>query len=204
METEALLREMEQYAQAHHVPILNEGGRRVFAEIVRERRPHRILEVGTAIGYSALLALSRTDAGAVLMSLELSAERLAVARSFLGRSAYAAQVTLLEGDAGTLLAGLAAQATDPFDLVFLDAAKGQYPDYLAKSLPLLAREGVIVADNVLFRGYVRSEMRPPRRYRTIVKRLRQYLATVQASPFATTVFERGDGLALTRRIYEET
>ncbi len=204
METEALLREMEQYAQAHHVPILNEGGRRVFAEIVRERRPHRILEVGTAIGYSALLALSRTDEGAVLMSLELSAERLAVARSFLGRSAYAAQVTLLEGDAGTLLAGLAAQATDPFDLVFLDAAKGQYPDYLAKSLPLLAREGVIVADNVLFRGYVRSEMRPPRRYRTIVKRLRQYLATVQAPPFVTTVFERGDGLALTRRIYEET
>lgn len=204
METEALLREMEQYAQAHHVPILNEGGRRVFAEIVRERRPHRILEVGTAIGYSALLALSRTDEGAVLMSLELSAERLAVARSFLGRSAYAAQVTLLEGDAETLLAGLAAQATDPFDLVFLDAAKGQYPDYLAKSLPLLAREGVIVADNVLFRGYVRSEMRPPRRYRTIVKRLRQYLATVQAPPFVTTVFERGDGLALTRRIYEET
>lgn len=204
METEALLREMEQYAQAHHVPILNEGGRRVFAEIVRERRPHRILEVGTAIGYSALLALSRTDEGAILMSLELSAERLAVARSFLGRSAYAAQVTLLEGDAGTLLAGLAAQATDPFDLVFLDAAKGQYPDYLAKSLPLLAREGVIVADNVLFRGYVRSEMRPPRRYRTIVKRLRQYLATVQAPPFVTTVFERGDGLALTRRIYEET
>lgn len=204
METEALLREMEQYAQAHHVPILNEGGRRVFAEIVRERRPHRILEVGTAIGYSALLALSRTDEGAVLMSLELSAERLAVARSFLGRSAYAAQVTLLEGDAGALLAGLAAQATDPFDLVFLDAAKGQYPDYLAKSLPLLAREGVIVADNVLFRGYVRSEMRPPRRYRTIVKRLRQYLTTVQAPPFATTVFEHGDGLALTRRIYEET
>lgn len=204
METEALLREMEQYAQAHHVPILNEGGRRVFAEIVRERRPHRILEVGTAIGYSALLALSRTDEGAVLMSLELSAERLAVARSFLGRSAYAAQVTLLEGDAGALLAGLAAQATDPFDLVFLDAAKGQYPDYLAKSMPLLAREGVIVADNVLFRGYVRSEVRPPRRYRTIVKRLRQYLATVQAPPFATTVFERGDGLALTRRIYEET
>ena len=204
METEALLREMEQYAQAHHVPILNEGGRRVFAEIVRERRPHRILEVGTAIGYSALLALSRTDEGAVLMSLELSAERLAVARSFLGRSAYAAQVTLLEGDAGTLLAGLAAQATDTFDLVFLDAAKGQYPDYLAKSLPLLAREGVIVADNVLFRGYVRSKMRPPRRYRTIVKRLRQYLATVQAPPFVTTVFERGDGLALTRRIYEET
>ena len=203
METEALLAEMEQYAEAHHVPIINEGGRRVFVELVRTYQPRRILEVGTAIGYSALLALSHAGAGASLTTVELSPERSRIAQAFLRRSVYADQVTFLQGDAEAVLGQLASQPFPPVDFVFLDAAKGQYPDYLAKVLPLLSQEGVIVADNVLFRGYVRAATRPPRRYRTIVKRLRQYLETVQTPPFQTEIFEKGDGLALTRRIYEE-
>ena len=190
-----LLREMEAFAAAEHVPIINAQGRRAFVQVVTEVQPQRILEIGTAIGYSALLMLSHTQAGAAVTTLELSAERYREARAYLARSSYAAQVTQLRGNAGELLT----QLKGPYDFVFIDAAKGQYPDYLHKVLPLLTPEATIVADNVLFRGYVRSQEKPPRRYKTIVQRLRRYIAEVEALPNATTeILERGDGLAVTR------
>ena len=90
-----------------------------------------------------------------------------------------------------------------YDFVFLDAAKGQYVDYLKKLLPLLAPQGVMLADNVLFRGYVLGNVPVPRRFRTIAKRLREYLRLVQMHPgFETEFFEEGDGLAVTRWILE--
>lgn len=202
-EAAEILQEMEQYAAAHRVPIINAGGRRIFVELIEQYRPKRILEIGTAIGYSALLTLSRTRPDAHLTSLELSEERWHTAQAFLTRCACAARVQLLQGDAEELLEALAMQQVQPFDFVFIDAAKGQYPVYFSKVQPLLAPDGVILADNVLFRGYVQSDAKPPRRYRTIVKRLRTYLRLVQAPPFQTEIFAKGDGLALTRRIYEE-
>lgn len=202
-ETAKILQEMEQYATAHRVPIINAGGRRVFVELIEQYRPKRILEIGTAIGYSALLTLSHTRPDAQLTSLELSEERWRTAQAFLARCACTARVQLLQGDAEELLEALAMQQVQPFDFVFIDAAKGQYPAYFSKVQPLLAPDGVILADNVLFRGYVQSDAKPPRRYRTIVKRLRTYLRLVQAPPFQTEIFAKGDGLALTRRIYEE-
>ena len=102
------------------------------------------------------------------------------------------------GDAAELLTSAAPQAA-PYDFVFIDAAKGQYLDYLRKVEPLLADEAVILADNVLFRGYVRSAEKPPRRFRTIVKRLREYIRVVTETPgYATEILENGDGLAVTR------
>ena len=190
-----LLREMEAFAAAEHVPIINAQGRRAFVQAVTEVQPQRILEIGTAIGYSALLMLSHTQAGAAVTTLELSEERYREARAYLARSSYAAQVTQLQGNAGELLT----QLKGSYDFVFIDAAKGQYPDYLHKVLPLLTPEAAIVADNVLFRGYVQSQEKPPRRYKTIVQRLRRYIAEVEALPNATTeILERGDGLAVTR------
>ncbi|WP_414160599.1 O-methyltransferase, partial [Selenomonas sp.] len=94
---------METYAEAHNVPILNANGRRFYAQFIREAQPHRILELGTAIGYSALLMLSHTQAGAAVTTLELSAERYREAQAYLARSSYAAQVTQLRGNAGELL-----------------------------------------------------------------------------------------------------
>ena len=190
-----LLREMEAFAATEHVPIINAQGRRALVQVVTEVQPQRILEIGTAIGYSALLMLSHTQAGAAVTTLELSEERYREAQAYLARSSYAAQVTQLRGNAGELLT----QLKGPYDFVFIDAAKGQYPDYLHKVLPLLTPEATIVADNVLFRGYVRSQEKPPRRYKTIVQRLRRYIAEVEALPNATTaILARGDGLAVTR------
>ena len=115
-----LLREMEAFAAAEHVPIINAQGRRAFVQVVTEVQPQRILEIGTAIGYSALLMLSHTQAGAAVTTLELSEERYREAQAYLARSSYAAQVTQLRGNAGELLTPL----TGPYASAFTDAAKG--------------------------------------------------------------------------------
>lgn len=193
---EALLREMESYAAEHHVPIINERGRRAFLEVVQQERPHRILEIGTAIGYSTLLLLLYGAEDARVTTLELSEERAQLARSFWARAGASDRVTLLTGNAGELLAKL----QGAYDFVFIDAAKGQYVDYFEKIQPLLAPHCTVLADNVLFRGYVLGQEKAPRRYRTIVKRLRAYIELVNHTPgFSTEILEHGDGLAVTRR-----
>lgn len=197
---EVLLREMESYAAAHHVPIINERGRQAFLAVVQEERPRRILEIGTAIGYSTLLLLLHGAADARVTTLELSEERAELARSFWARAGVSDRITLLTGDAGRILTELPGKLAAPYDFVFIDAAKGQYVDYFEKIQPLLALHCTVLADNVLFRGYVLGEEKAPRRYRTIVKRLRAYIELVNHTPgFVTEILERGDGLAVTRR-----
>lgn len=194
---EKLLQEMEVYAKAQHVPIINERGRSVFVSVLEQVKPHRVLEIGTAIGYSALLMMEHGAADVHVTTLELSEERARTALAYIRQSPYADRITVQLGDAAKLLEAL----EGPFDFVFIDAAKGQYVDYFHKVMPLLTENAVILADNVLFRGYVRSEEKPPRRYKTIVKRLREYIALVTHTPgFVTEIHENGDGLAVTRRI----
>lgn len=195
---ENVLAEMEQYAQANHVPIINERGRAAFLQVIRACRPQRVLEIGTAIGYSALQIAHNGAAGVEITTLELSADRSKTAQAYIDRSIYAGQIHIHTGDAAELLTSVAPEMA-PYDFVFIDAAKGQYVDYLQKVEPLLADKAVVLADNVLFRGYVRSEEKPPRRFRTIVKRLREYIRMVTETPgYTTEILENGDGLAVTR------
>lgn len=196
---EALFRKMEDFAKEHKVPIINENGRKIFIDIVKKYRPQNVLEVGTAIGYSALLTSYYGAENTNIISLELDEERAKQAQNFINQSKYKDNIQIIIGDAGINLTKL--DKNKKFDMVFIDAAKGQYPDYLAKALSLLAPNGIILADNVLFRGYVLSEDKPPRRYKTIVKRLREYIAMVSdKNKFITEIFEHGDGLALSRRV----
>ena len=196
---EALFKQMEDFAKENKVPIINENGRKVFIEIIKKYKPQRVLEIGTAIGYSALLTTYYGAENAKIISLELDEERAKQAQDFINQSAYREQIKFILGDAAKNIEKL--DKNYIFDMVFIDAAKGQYPDYLQKVLPLLADDGIILADNVLFRGYVMSEEKPPRRYKTIVKRLREYIAMVSdTDKFTTEIFENGDGLALTKRL----
>ena len=196
---EALFKQMEDIAKENKVPIINENGRKVFIEIIKKYKPQRVLEIGTAIGYSALLTTYYGAENAKIISLELDEERAKQAQDFINQSAYREQIKIILGDAAKNIEKL--DKNYKFDMVFIDAAKGQYPDYLQKVLPLLADDGIILADNVLFRGYVMSEEKPPRRYKTIVKRLREYIAMVSdTDKFTTEIFENGDGLALTKRL----
>ncbi|WP_026760577.1 O-methyltransferase [Selenomonas ruminantium] len=194
-----LLREMEGYAALHHVPIINERGRQAFLQVVQEARPHRVLEIGTAIGYSSLLMAQYGAADIDITTLELSDERIKVAQGYIDRSAYADRIHIMGGDAADNLLKL--QMTgQKFDFVFIDAAKGQYVDYFHKIQPMLADKAVILADNVLFRGYVKGDVPTPRRFKTIVKRLREYIELVSQPPYVTEILENGDGLAVTRRL----
>lgn len=196
---EALFKQMEDFAKENKVPIINENGRKVFIEIIKKYKPQRVLEIGTAIGYSALLTTYYGAENAKIISLELDEERAKQAQDFINQSAYKEQIKIILGDAAKNIEKL--DKNYKFDMVFIDAAKGQYPDYLQKVLPLLADDGIILADNVLFRGYVMSEEKPPRRYKTIVKRLREYIAMASdTDKFTTEIFENGDGLALTKRL----
>ena len=194
-----LLREMEGYAALHHVPIINERGRQAFLQVVQEAKPHRVLEIGTAIGYSSLLMAQNGAADIDITTLELSDERIKTAQGYIDRSAYADRIHIMGGDASENLLKL--QMTgQKFDFVFIDAAKGQYVDYFHKIQPMLADKAVILADNVLFRGYVKGDVPTPRRFKTIVKRLREYIELVSQPPYVTEILENGDGLAVTRRL----
>lgn len=195
---DCLFKEMEIFAEENHVPIIKEAERAIFRGIMAKYQPKHILEIGTAIGYSALL-MAHCGQGAKIKTLELSEERARTAQSFIDRSPYKDDIEIVVGDAGETLLSLA--ATEMFDIVFIDAAKGQYPDYLQKILPHLNAGGVIVTDNVLFRGYVLGTGKPPRRYKTIVKRLREYLQIINDEKiFKTTIYEDGDGLAVSQKI----
>jgi len=193
---EHLLREIEAYALLHHVPIINVNGKAALVETVTAKRPHRVLEIGTAIGYSSLLIAENSADDIQITTLELNEERAATAKKFIDQSKYSEKITVLLGDAADNIDAL----QDIYDLVFIDAAKGQYLTYFNKILPHLAADGIIVADNVLFRGYVRSAEKPPRRYKTIVTRLRKYIETVENHPeFETVIHDQGDGLAVSYR-----
>ncbi len=191
-----IFEEMERYAEATGAPILRAAERPVFLAVLREAAPRRILDIGTAIGYSALLAVAHGAPEATAVTLEHDGRMADTAARFIARSPYAGRVELLRGDAGEILPRL----SPGFDFVFIDAAKGQYPDYWDKVRPLLRERAVVVADNVLFRGLVQGDAFVEHRYRTMVYRLREYLAlTALDQAFTTESIEAGDGLAISWR-----
>ena len=194
MEIKEILNEQRIYAVINHVPILRESEVHLFAEIIGLYRPKRVLEIGTAIGYSTLLLARHLGPDGTVTSVELDEVRHEMAKYYVEKSPYADRVELCLGDAEAVIDTL----SGPFDLVFLDGPKGQYLRQLEALLPKLAPGAVILADNVLFRGYVRGDKEAPRRYKTIVKRLREYLTFVEdRRRFNTTIYPLGDGMSVT-------
>ena len=192
----ALLQKMQEFAIENNVPIIKSSAAEILCKTVAEQKSQRILEIGTAIGYSALLMAQNAAPDAQIITLELSADRIATAQNFIDKSPYKKNITIVAGDAEESLR----QLTGKFDFVFVDAAKGQYVKYLRAVLPLLTDTGIIAADNVLFRGYVESIEKPPRRYKTIVKRLREYLQELQEiNELETIIYHENDGLAISKK-----
>ncbi|WP_378955587.1 O-methyltransferase [Pelosinus sp. sgz500959] len=188
-----LLKEIEDYAEENSIPIINKVSSQLLIDIAQERSPRSVLEIGTAVGYSALLMISHMPVDGKIVTIEQDANRIDTAYDFITRAGRIEQIQLLDGDASEILL----QIEGPFDMVFIDAAKGQYLDYLQKVMDKLSDGAVIIADNVLFRGMVLSDEPPHKRYRTIVKRLREYLDFVSHdSRFSTTIHHEGDGVAI--------
>lgn len=186
-----LLLEMRNFAAQQGVPVLRQEAERLLRLLMARYQPLRILEIGTAIGYSALL-MAQLVPNCRILTLEKDEERIRDARRFWDREPVISErIRLWEGDAAEKLSAL----NETFDFVFIDAAKGHYLSYLQQVLPHLQHGSVILADDVLFYGQVYGPC--PRRMRTIAKRMRQYLEFVQnTEQFQTTLYPEGDGLAV--------
>ncbi len=188
-----LFEEMEKYAVEYNVPIINKLSSKLLIDAIKQNEPKSILEIGTAIGYSALLMAHYMPQDGKIITIEQDATRIDIAYDYIARAGRSEQIQLLDGDASTILL----QLEGTFDLVFIDAAKAKYLDYLCKIIDKLSIGAVVIADNVLFRGMVMSENPPLRRYKTIVKRLKEYLDFVNQDPrFSTTIHSEGDGVAI--------
>lgn len=190
-----LLQQMRAYGEARDVPILRPSEIPLFQSIVRQARPQQILEIGTAIGYSTLLMAEEMAPDGMITTIELSPERVAAARQFIGQSPYAERITLLQGD-GT---ALAKTLTGPWDFVFLDGPKGQYLRQVQYILPKLRPGALIVADNMRYHDMIYWRGEIPHKHRTAIHRLHEFLTLINDTRYFTSVFfENGDGLTVSR------
>lgn len=187
---QAVLASLEAYAEEHRVPIIRKSERKALIAAARKASPARILEVGTAIGYSSLLLL-REFPEAHIDTIEVDEQRYRIAEEAVEKAGVSHRWHGHLGDAARVIPTL----EGPYDFVFLDGPKGQYLRELKMLEPLLAGHAVIAADNVLFRGMVMAEGQVPHRYRTLVMRLRDYIRYVN-SAYDTIIDEEGDGLAV--------
>ena len=193
-ELEILKRELEAEAEQDGVPIIRGPERGLLLEAAALAEPLRILEIGTAIGYSALLLAERFPQ-AEIDTLEIDPVRHARALSVMERAGMSSRVHCHLGDAADILPSL----SGPYDFLYLDGPKGQYLRQLKEIEGRLTGRAVIAADNVLFRGLVRSEAPVPHRYRTLVMRLREYISYVEER-YSTVIHEDGDGLAVSKKL----
>ncbi|MDD4599774.1 Protein-L-isoaspartate O-methyltransferase [bioreactor metagenome] len=189
---DSLLNEMEEYARINKVPIITGEGAKLLIETVNLHQPKSILEIGTAIGYSTIL-IGANSPDAKIITIEIDEDRAIKANSFLVQAGISNRVEIMVGDAAQVIP----QITTKFDMVFIDAAKGQYLNYLVKTIDKLVDNAMVFTDNVLFRGMVEGENVTPRRYRTLVNRLREFLDYINHDTrFKTTIHRIGDGIAI--------
>ena len=193
----AMLDQIEREATADYVPIIRKEMQSFLKFLLAMKKPARILEVGTAVGFSAILMAEYDPVPCQIITIENYEKRIPIARETFKRAGKEAQITLLEGDAAEVLKTL----EGPYDFIFMDAAKGQYIHFLPEILRLLARDGVLVSDNVLQDGdVIESRFAVTRRNRTIHKRMREYLYTLTHSEeLVTAVLPVGDGITLSTR-----
>ncbi len=191
------LNEIEKYALETQVPIVRKATQSLLKFLLAFSKPESILEVGTAIGFSALLMSEYGPRGCHITTIEKYEKRIPIARENFKRAQKEDQITLLEGDAAEILKGL----NGSYDLIFMDAAKGQYLNFLPDVLRLLGPGGLLVSDNVLQEGEViQSRFAVNRRDRTIHASMREYLYELKHSrALETVVLPVGDGVALTIR-----
>ena len=193
----AMLDQIEREATADYVPIIRKEMQSFLKFLLAMKKPARILEVGTAVGFSAILMAEYDPVPCQITTIENYEKRIPIARENFKRAGKEAQITLMEGDAAEVLKTL----EGPYDFIFMDAAKGQYIHFLPEILRLLARDGVLVSDNVLQDGdVIESRFAVTRRNRTIHKRMREYLYTLTHSEeLVTAVLPVGDGITLSTR-----
>lgn len=193
-EDSPLIREIAVEAKADAVPIVRKETGQLLRTMIAMRQPTSILEVGTAIGYSAILMAEKMPEECHLTTIEKYEKRIPIAKANFARAGMADRITLLEGDAADILKGL----TESYDFIFMDAAKGQYIHFFDDVMRLLALGGVLISDNILQDGDIlESRYAVERRQRTIHSRMREYLYLLKHHEKLTTaILPIGDGVAI--------
>lgn len=197
-ERNELLSEMENYAKQNHIPIMELPGIEAMLQILRIQKPKRILEVGTAIGYSALRIVTAID-DVKVVTIERDIERCQLAETYFERSGQKDQIVLIKGDA--LEVEDQVQKLGPFDTIFIDAAKGQYQRFFERYSKYLQPEGIVIIDNVLYEGFVyEPEVIRTRRTRCSVKKIVQFNRWLMSHPdYDTAIIPVGDGVAISKK-----
>ncbi len=190
------LLELEKFAIENRVPIIQKETAKFLEFMISMKEPNNILELGTAIGYSSILMSKTLNNKCKITTIERDEKMINLAKENIKSFGLEGNIEIKEGECLEILEKL----DDKYDLIFMDAGKGHYNHFLPHCLRLLSDKGVIIADNVLFRGMVASDDLVKRRKITIVKRMRTYLDIVSNDKnLITTVIPMGDGIALTKR-----
>ena len=190
------LEKIKQKALEEHIPIIMDDTLEVIENYLKENKPHKILEIGTAVGYSAICFTEILAEDGQIDTIERDSERVKEAKENIKKAEVENKINIYEGDAVEILPTL----ENKYDVIFIDAAKGKYPFFLKEALRMLNENGIIFADNILYKGYVMSDYNKHKQ-RTAVRNLREYIKEVEENPeLETKILEVGDGLAISKKI----
>ena len=190
------LDKIKKKALEDHIPIIMDDTFQSMKDYLQNRKLEKILEIGTAVGYSAMCFTSFLTEEGKIDTIERDTQRVKEAKINIEKVGVQNKINIYEGDAVEILPTL----TDSYDMVFIDAAKGKYPFFLREALRLINHNGIIFADNILYKGYVMSDYNKHKQ-RTAVRNLRQYIKDVTENPnLNTEILDVGDGLAISRLI----
>ena len=188
------LEKIKKEAIEEHVPIIMDDTLEKIEEIVGDRKFKRILEIGTAVGYSALCFTKFLDENGEIDTIERNGEMIKKAKENIRLARNDVKINLFEGDAVEILKTL----NNRYDMVFIDAAKSKYPTFLEESLRMLNDDGIIFADNILYKGYVMSDYNKHKQ-RTAVTHLREFIKMITTNDrLETQIIDVGDGLSYTK------
>ena len=190
----AELEKIKKRALEEHIPIIMDETLEVIEKYLSRNKPNRILEIGTAVGYSAICFTEFLAENGVIDTIERETDRVKEARENIKMAEVEDKINIYEGDAVEILPTL----NNQYDVVFIDAAKGKYPFFLKEALRMINEDGIIFADNILYKGYVMSDYNKHKQ-RTAVRNLREYIKEVSENPnLETEILEVGDGLAVSK------
>lgn len=190
------LQKIKEKAIEEHIPIIMDDTLEVIQKILIETKPNKILEIGTAVGYSAICFSEFLSESGKIDTIERETDRVKQARENIKLTEVEDKINIYEGDAVEILPTL----NEKYDVVFIDAAKGKYPFFLKEAMRMINENGIIIADNVLYKGYVMGDYNKHKQ-RTAVRNLREYIKEVTENEnIETKILEVGDGLAISKII----
>lgn len=188
------LEKIKQKALEERIPIIMDETLEIMGEYLTKRKSEKMLEIGTAVGYSAICFTKFLAENGHIDTIEREQERVKEAKENIKKVGVEDKIRIYEGDAVEILPTL----NEKYDAIFIDAAKGKYPFFLKESLRMIQPDGIIFADNILYKGYVMSDYNKHKQ-RTAVRNLREYIKQVSENPnLETKILEVGDGLAVSR------